>query len=187
MTKIIIMRHGETEENIKGIAQGQLPGNLSSNGEIQATKAAQELKNMNIDYIYSSDLRRAVQTTEILKKYLPGLRVHLSKKIRERNFGDFQGKPYPSDWDTIQWQPGIIKKHGGEASWQVIDRVKSFLKKLLKKYPDKNILLVTHKRIVQTILVLHNNGGLEELQKMSIPKNATPITLEFKEDFFDKK
>jgi len=185
--KLILLRHGETEENIDCIAEGQLPGYLTEKGKLQIEFIAPQLVEENIDLIYSSDLNRALQTTDIVERFVKNTRVRLSKKLRERNFGDFQGKPYPKDWDEIQWQPGIIKEHGGESSGELILRVKSFLKKLNTKFPDKTILLITHKRVIQVIQAIHKHQGLEELQKMSIPGNAEVVYLEFDLDFFKKK
>lgn len=170
--KLIVMRHGETEENVKGIATGQLPGYLTEKGKQQIELIAPQLVKENIDIIFSSDLNRALQTTGIIENYVKHARVRLSKKLRERNFGSFQGHSYPKNWNEIQWQPGYIKEVGGESSSEVIFRVKHFLKKLNEKFPDKTILLVTHKRIIQVILALHRGQGVEELKTMAIPKNA---------------
>ena len=66
--KLIIARHGETEENKKGILQGHLPGKLTELGIEQSKKLALRLKNEKIDAIYSSDLARASNTAkEIIK------------------------------------------------------------------------------------------------------------------------
>jgi len=60
--KLIIVRHGETEENKKGIVMGHLPGKLSQEGINQIKKVALRLKDEKIDFIYSSDLTRASDT-----------------------------------------------------------------------------------------------------------------------------
>ena len=62
--KLIITRHGETIENVKGIAMGSLPGNLSKKGKKQAKLVAKRLKNININAIYTSDLKRAYDTAK---------------------------------------------------------------------------------------------------------------------------
>ena len=66
--KLILTRHGETVDNIKGILQGQNPGKLSENGIQQAKQLALRLKNENIDAIYSSDLARAADTAKEIYK-----------------------------------------------------------------------------------------------------------------------
>ena len=62
--KLIITRHGETEENKAGIIQGHLPGHLSEAGIEQAKKVAFRLKDEKINFIYSSDLDRAADTAK---------------------------------------------------------------------------------------------------------------------------
>lgn len=87
--KIILIRHGETEYNKIGKAQGQLDIPLNKLGFIQAKKVAQQLKNEVIDVIYSSDLKRPLQTIRPLAK-LKNLTIKTNKKLRERHLGIFQ-------------------------------------------------------------------------------------------------
>ena len=67
--RIILVRHGETEDNKKRIIQGHLPGKLSDKGIEQARKVANRLKNEKVDYIFSSDLDRAKSTAEEIAKF----------------------------------------------------------------------------------------------------------------------
>jgi len=179
MIKIILMRHGETIQNKEGIAQGQLQGNLSSRGILQSKKTGAKLVNKKIDLVYSSDLRRAKQTANIIIKFISKIPLKFTKKIREKNFGDFQGKSYPKNWDSICWKKGVIKKHDGESFNEIMNRAKSFIKFLKNKYDKKTILLVTHKRMIQTIIAMNKNPTLKYLQKMKIPKNASLTKLKF--------
>ena len=68
--RIILTRHGETEENKKGIMQGHMPGNLSVEGINQAKKLGLRLKDENVSAVYSSDLKRAVDTTNIILSFI---------------------------------------------------------------------------------------------------------------------
>lgn len=179
MMKIILMRHGETLENKDMIAQGQLPGNLSEKGFLQAKKTGAKLPKEKIDIVYSSDLRRAKQTANEVIEFLPNIPLKFTKRIREKNFGDFQGKPYPKNWDTICWKKGVVKKHGGESYEEIMTRAKSFIESLKKKHDNETVLLVTHKRMIQTIIALNKNPTLKYLQVMKIPKNASLTRLKF--------
>ena len=62
--RLLITRHGETEENVNGVIQGHLPGKLSKLGLEQIKKIANRLKDEKIDYIYSSDLDRSSETAK---------------------------------------------------------------------------------------------------------------------------
>ena len=90
--KLIITRHGETEENKADIMQGHLPGRLSLVGRKQAKKVALRLKNEKIDFIFSSDLTRASDTAKEIAKFHPKTPITFVKELRERNLGEFQGK-----------------------------------------------------------------------------------------------
>lgn len=90
--KLLFTRHGETEDNIKGIICGQQPGNLTKNGKEQAKKIGVFLKNhpIHFDHIYVSDLGRTVATFENVKsqaKYLEKIPTTLTKLIREKSGG----------------------------------------------------------------------------------------------------
>jgi len=90
--KLIITRHGETEDNKAGIIQGHLPGKLTDVGINQAKKIALRLKDEKINYIYSSDLARASDTTKEILKYHPDAPVKFVKNLREKFLGSWQGK-----------------------------------------------------------------------------------------------
>ena len=77
MTRIIMIRHGETEWNQLGIYQGQLNSNLTENGLNQASAIAQRLQDFNFDYLYSSDLGRAQETAIPVSKAC-NLPLHLN-------------------------------------------------------------------------------------------------------------
>ena len=82
--RLILTRHGETEENVAGISQGQLlPGKLTDKGIEQAKKLASRLKDEKVDAIYSSDLARSADTAKIIAKYHSKVKFHLAKELRE--------------------------------------------------------------------------------------------------------
>lgn len=173
--KLIIVRHGETIENQKNIAQGQLPGHLSDEGKFQAEQVGRELLDKKIDLIISSDLERARDTTTIIKQFFPKTPARLSKKLRERDFGDFQGKPYPENWNEVVWAGGIIKEHGGENNPKFISRIKGFLTNISQKHAGKTIVLVTHKRVIQTILAIKNKTDVDKMKDLDIPENGRMV------------
>ena len=65
-TTIFLVRHGETEDNVNQIMQGQTHGRLTQHGREQAASVARRLANEDVAAIVSSDLRRAIQTAEII-------------------------------------------------------------------------------------------------------------------------
>lgn len=102
MTKLYLVRHGETVDNAAQIMQGQTPGKLNATGIAQAEEVARKMANDHIDVFISSDLYRSIQTCEIIA--LPHFQDEKSMQqamittplIRERDWGDFTGKFIPS-------------------------------------------------------------------------------------------
>ncbi len=90
MVKLYLTRHGETLENAAGVLQGQTPGHLSALGRQQAEKLRDSLSGMHFDALVVSDLKRAIDTAEILNQALH-LPMTLCPLLRERDWGEFTG------------------------------------------------------------------------------------------------
>ena len=70
MSKIVLVRHGESEWNKKGLWTGWRDISLSKNGVLEAVRVAHLIRDIKFDYLFSSDLIRAIDTLEIIKKEL---------------------------------------------------------------------------------------------------------------------
>jgi isoleucyl-tRNA synthetase len=149
--RYFILRHGESEMNVKDILISKLPEKipcpLTKKGRDQIKKVAKKLKKEKIDLIFSSDLQRTKETAEILAKEL-GVKIIFDKRLRDIQFGIFEGKAlkeYRFFWKSYE---EMFKKapKGGENYNQVKMRVYNFLKELEKKYSGKTILIVSHQR-----------------------------------------
>ena len=92
-TRIIAIRHGETAWNVGGRVQGHLDIGLNDKGRWQAQQAAQALAGEPIQALYASDLWRTYDTALAIAA-LTGLAVGTDEGLRERNFGQFQGKTF---------------------------------------------------------------------------------------------
>ena len=149
--KLIIIRHGETIENVNGVCQGQTGGQLSKKGIEQAKKLGVRFKDREIDAIYSSDLKRAVDTSKEILKYHQGLEIKLDKRLRERFFGQLQSNPLPDNWDWKNLPEDI------ETDEEMCKRVKEFIHDIYSKYQNKTVLIVCHAGTIMAILtVIHN-------------------------------
>ncbi|KAF7322318.1 Phosphoglycerate mutase-like protein [Mycena chlorophos] len=91
--RVYIVRHGETRENREAIIQGQLDTELNELGLLQAKQVARTLKAVVFDAAYTSDLKRAVKTAEIILEEQPTSEVELRKEeaLRERFMGTLEG------------------------------------------------------------------------------------------------
>lgn len=136
--KLIIVRHGETEENVKGICQGQTPGTLTPKGIEQAKKLALRLKSEHIDAAYSSDQKRASDTAKQILKFHPHLKLQLDKRLRERSLGHYEGHPFPKDWDWKSLPNNV------ESDKMMVERLRLFVNDIAKNHPSQTVLVVCH-------------------------------------------
>jgi broad specificity phosphatase PhoE len=135
--RLIYETHSITLDNERGIATGWLPGQLSEQG----CRLAQEIgpRRQDVDVVFSSDLRRAVQTVE-----LSGLTVpHLQDwRLRECNYGVLNGAP------TEALDPRVDRVHkpfpGGQSYWDVMELTRSFLVDVKRWYDGQVVLVVAH-------------------------------------------
>jgi broad specificity phosphatase PhoE len=183
-TRIFIVRHGESEHNIKKIISGgKANPKLTDTGREQALKAKQKFKGIKIDVIYSSDLDRAIETAEIIsgKSVPPQNRI---SELRERDFGSLESKsehllkkgntkklelPHAESW---------VFKHveDMESDDELSNRFVAALEKVAKSNPGKTILIVTHGGAIRTTIVRLIGPNTTHINPGSI-KNTDVIEL----------
>lgn len=153
-TQVIIVRHGQTEWNIKGIRQGHLDSRLTERGVAQAKALAQRLAREKFTALYSSDLGRAVQTAKAVAE-LTGHEIVTDSRLRERHLGIFQGlngdeitKKYPEERRQFRTMGPDYVIPGGESMRQQIERNVAYLNELAAKHRDEQIVIVTHGGVV---------------------------------------
>ena len=181
--KLVLVRHGESEHNIKEIMQGHIPSELTKNGITQAKKARDFLKNEKIDVIISSDLQRAKQTAEILNE-AHKLNIIYTKILRERTFGVFEGKTKHVLLKAVK--DSGLKYHeftpeGGESCLEIRERMINFLDELLRDYYEKTVLLVTHGGNIIEFLVYLIKFSRKDYPKY-IPDNCDITILNVEKD-----
>ena len=176
-----IVRHGQTNWNILGKTQGHGNSDLTAKGIEQATELAESIVNYPIDYIYSSDLGRAVQTAQILGDKL-NIKVEETEALREMGFGEWEGllideikANYANVYATWRNEPHLAQIPGGETLHLIKDRVDSFIQSLNEKYDDKHILLVTHSVTVRVMLLAFLNSGMENIYRIKQDNTALNI------------
>ena len=94
MTEIYLIRHAQAEGNIYRFMQGHWDGDVTETGRYQIKALAEKLKDIKIDAVYSSDLKRAFLTAQAVLKYHPEIRINTDKRIREINLGPWEGVPF---------------------------------------------------------------------------------------------
>ena len=179
--RLIITRHGETEENIHGIIQGHLHGKLSKLGIEQIKKIANRIKDKKIDYIYSSDLNRASDTAkEIAKSHLE-TPLEFVKELRERNLGEFQGIKR-SDLKKDGKDFTVLRPKKGETMKQVYYRAEKFLHKILLKHSHDTILFVGHNGINKAMIAVITGKNVDEIISIEKQHNTALNIFEIDEN-----
>ncbi|KAB8137453.1 histidine phosphatase family protein [Gracilibacillus oryzae] len=171
MTRIVFVRHGNTDWNIEKRAQGHSSNSLNEMGFRQAELVARRLSEEKWDMLYASDLLRAKQTAEIISSQI-NLPIIFDQRLRERNRGIIEGtieteriQTWGKDWRNLGfWQESY-------ASLRV--RGRHFVEEMHERYPGKNILAITHGRLlIETLYELvPNETNNEDLL------NNTSITI----------
>lgn len=161
---LYLVRHGETEWNKSGIVMGQSDSPLTEVGLKQTKTTAQELKDINFDAIFSSDLHRAHRTAEIIKLERQ-LVIQTSKALRERTYGSWEGtsgeeyrKKFQHLFDKVKQLSEKEQKEFKfakdiESDEEVVNRFTTQLREISTAYPNKTILVVTHGGCIRTFLM----------------------------------
>lgn len=138
---ICIIRHGETDWNLEGRIQGHKDIKLNNTGIKQAKQIAKELEKYNFDLIFSSPLKRAYHTAKIIAN---DKNIIIDNRLIERFNGDLEGSKKEECKDFIDFSSETETKFNIEKLTSVRKRIKSFFDEIIKKYPHKNILIITH-------------------------------------------
>jgi broad specificity phosphatase PhoE len=179
---LVIVRHGQTEENDKGIIQGHLPGKLSEKGKEQAKKVGKRLQNEAFQYIYSSDLARSADTAAEIIKYHPGIPVKYLEILRERNLGEFQGKSKEQiGWDSDD-NKGFLEPEEGETVGMLFRRAERILRLLTAAHPDDLVLIVTHGGIAKAMIATMEKLGEEGYKILPTLENTSVSIYESKKE-----
>lgn len=160
-TRLILIRHGETEWNRLGLVQGWTDVPLTDVGRRQAAALAAAIEGLRPAVIFSSDSGRAFETAEIMRG---GLVAHgqilppvlIRKDLREINRGVWEGR----DWQEIVAEdPDLYRAcrvdpdaapAGGESHNQLTERVRRALGGIAAAYPDRTVVVVAHGRFIWT-------------------------------------
>ncbi|MDP1808151.1 MAG: histidine phosphatase family protein [Actinomycetota bacterium] len=153
--RLILVRHGETEDNAANIVQGQTHGRLSANGRSQAESAALRLKGTKVDAIYTSDLERVRDTAAAIAAQLPDLPRIEDTRLREQDFGVFEGRPIIEllkEMRGVKADFSTFIPPSGEARADFQARIIGFLNEMRGRHTGETVLVVTHYGVINILL-----------------------------------
>lgn len=191
-TRILLIRHGQSQGNAEGRFGGHTATPLSARGRRQAEAAARALASEKITAIYSSDLLRAVQTADPLAR-LTGLEIKRTNAFRERSVGVMESLTFEEAAEQHPEQyAALIRRDfehvilGGESYRQMLDRASAKLDHAIKKHRGGRICIFSHTGTI-CILTLHLMGALDtpELKPVWVATTNCGITrIELRADGF---
>ncbi|MER6948104.1 histidine phosphatase family protein [Nonomuraea sp. NPDC000554] len=156
--RLIYETHSITVDNEIGIATGWLPGELSAAGrELAAELGA---RRRDVDVVYASDLRRAVQTAEIA--FPDGKEIRLDSRLRECDYGIYNGRP-------VTEVAALRRRHidapwpGGQSYRHVVAETAAFLADVMKEWQGCAVLVISHSANRWALQYLLEGVPLEEL------------------------
>lgn len=178
MTRLCVVRHGETAWNAEGRVQGQLDVPLSEVGHAQSRAVAQALAGEKFHALYSSDLVRVRQTAAPAASRL-GLQMRCDPALRERHYGVFQGLTYaecktsrPLDYARFKAKELHYDFGSGESLAAFNARVLRFIDLLLERHRGESVLVFTHGGVLEMLYRHAMQRGLATPRDFEIPNAA---------------
>lgn len=180
MTKIYLVRHGETDWNVQGIIQGQTDVPLNDIGKHQALQCGEYLSKKDFDMIISSPLKRAKESAEIINGIL-NLPIIYNENLKERYFGIAEGN---SKNNLIKRYPNQVYP-GQESRLALNKRVMMELNKIIENHPNKRIIIVAHGAVINSMLSSITNHIMGS--RITTLKNGSFTILDVKESIWQIK
>jgi 2,3-bisphosphoglycerate-dependent phosphoglycerate mutase len=182
-TRILLVRHGETDWNAAGRIQGHSDTPLNAAGRLQAQRAAQRLAREPIRALYSSDLARAFETAAIIGAPL-GLTVVASPQLRERRYGEWEGLTaaeiqahYPEQFAIWRARSTDFAPPQGETRNEILTRALAELQTIARRHVREMVVVVSHGGLCY-VLINHILGNVDGDRREFTIGNASIHTLD---------
>ncbi|HXZ94783.1 MAG TPA: histidine phosphatase family protein [Dehalococcoidia bacterium] len=180
MTKLILARHGETAWNVEKIYRGRTDVNLDEVGVKQGELLGKYLNNWELEAIYSSPLRRALDTANIIARYQK-VSIYIAEGLIDFDYGKWQSLPeheakrlYPALHNEWHNNPHKVRMPGGESLEDVRRRAIKVVNEVLSRHKG-NVALVSH-RVVNKVLIC-SLLGLDNSHFWHIHQDVCGITI----------
>lgn len=170
VSRLVLIRSGETDWNRSGRWQGWVANPLNEHGRQQAQALAKYIRHIGMGALYTSDLRRGAETAQLVARQLD-FEPLLDARWRERDIGRWQGMTldeirgwYPSEFQALQADPDSFRAPGGESRADVRRRALAALNDALSLEGVETVGVITHSTAMRALLDAlvpgHSLGGV---------------------------
>lgn len=190
MTKIILIRHGQSLSNLQNTLTGQVNSPLTELGLKQADLACEYvIKNYTVDAVYSSDLSRAKETVAKISEHFntpiitdPRLREIYSGKWDGQSFDYLMTLPQYTEWVSNM---GVLKSDQGESFSDVYDRAVCALNEIIEKHPNQTVAIGTHGGAIRCLQCYFAGKTTKDIYDVPWVPNASTTVVNYKDGKFN--
>ncbi len=146
--KLYLVRHGETDMNVRNMFYGWTDADINAKGVLQAEQLRETFRDIPLDAIYASDLKRALHTAEIIAESRP---IQTMPELRELHYGRWENRTWAEmteedraalqEWRT-DWEDCTMPE--GESFREFYDRVTAGLDRIMRENKGRHVLIVSH-------------------------------------------
>lgn len=188
MTRILLIRHCEAFGNTQGVFQGHTDCEISGNGKTQLELLGLRCRNMPIDAIYSSPLKRAYETARAVNRY-HSLPIQLDPRLIEINGGVWEGmswgdlpRIYPEETEIWNKRPYEFAPQGGEPMRMVYSRMWESVTDIVRNNRDKTVCVTSHGCAIRNFLCRAAGKPIEQLNEIDWCDNTALSIIDFDEE-----
>ncbi|HEX2945770.1 MAG TPA: histidine phosphatase family protein [Clostridia bacterium] len=189
-TRLVFVRHAEAEGNKIRRFHGWTDSEITEKGHLQAKRVAERLKDTDIDVIYSSSLKRTMQTASYIAE-AKGLPVITSAELREINGGDWEDlkwseleERWPEEYETWENRPYAHRMPNGESMEEFQKRLLDEVMQIIHSNEGKNICIVTHGTAIRAMLCRFRECTLEEMCNIAWCDNTAITVIDYEDGVF---
>lgn len=188
MTKLFLVRHGQTYFNVEHKIQGQMESDLTPDGIAQATALGKALNKSGITFsaLYVSPMRRTRQTSDLCTQGL-GLTPIYIDSLKEILMGDWQGlsvndikRDYAADWNLFWYHPEKFYRPTCETYLEVRNRAAKAVERIIAEHPRQNVLVITHGALLKTLYTYFRYQSIHEIANAPHPHSTGVCVVEKK-------
>ena len=185
LTRIHLVRHGETDWNAEERMQGQAESQLTERGRQQAMDTAKQLEKTKFKQIFSSDLKRTRETTEHLTKNIDAP-IQYVDALREIHLGPWQGhlrremrEKHAEQFHYFTQEPDKFSLTGAETFFDLQARGLAILNDFVAEHRGHDLLVVCHGTLIQTLLAHFAGRAMKDLWNAPSIHNCAHSIVEF--------